>query len=57
MPIMLAWLGAGCSGINAGGSVSPAMFFLPGAKTDPPAAPQAPLALAPASPQLAQVQY
>jgi len=57
MPIMLAWLGAGCSGINAGGSVSPAMFFLPGAKADPPAAPQAPLALAPASPQLAQVQY
>ena len=49
-------LGAGCSGINAGGSVSPAMFFIPGAKTDPPAAPLTPLAVAPASTQLAQVQ-
>jgi hypothetical protein len=37
---MLAFLtlwGAGCSGINASGSVSPASFFLPGLmKADPP---------------------
>ena len=38
---MLAFVllaGAGCSGINASGSVSPASFFLPGLmKADPPA--------------------
>jgi hypothetical protein len=33
--LMLA--GAGCSGINTGGSVSPATFLLPGLlKADPP---------------------
>ncbi|MFZ0827843.1 MAG: hypothetical protein WAO02_10515 [Verrucomicrobiia bacterium] len=40
-------LGTGCSGINAGGSVSPATFFLPGLmKADPPAATPAPVAAA-----------
>jgi len=38
---MLAFMlaaGTGCSGINAGGSVSPATFLLPGLmKTDAPA--------------------
>jgi len=34
----VAMAGAGCSGINIGGSVSPATFFLPGAKADPPPA-------------------
>ncbi|HXT40914.1 MAG TPA: hypothetical protein VN887_12950 [Candidatus Angelobacter sp.] len=35
-----ALLGAGCSGINATGSVSPATFLLPGfMQTDPPKAP------------------
>jgi hypothetical protein len=39
-------LGAGCSGINTGGSVSPASFFLPGLmKADPPAATNAPVAV------------
>jgi hypothetical protein len=34
---VLALSGVGCSGINAGGSVSPATFFLPGLlKADPP---------------------
>ena len=46
---MLAFVtlwGAGCSGINAGGSVSPATFFLPGVKADPsPAATNAPVAV------------
>jgi hypothetical protein len=36
---VLALSGAGCSGINAGGSVSPATFLLPGLmKADPPKA-------------------
>ena len=43
-----ALLGAGCSGINASGSVSPASFFIPGAKADPlPAAAPAPVVAAP----------
>jgi hypothetical protein len=45
---MLAFVllsGAGCSGINASGSVSPASFFLPGLmKADPPATNPAPVA-------------
>jgi len=46
---MLAFVtlwGAGCSGINASGSASPASFFLPGLlKADPsPAATNAPVA-------------
>ena len=48
-------LGAGCSGINVGGSVSPASFFIPGAKADPvPATAPAPVAAAPGI-QFAQV--
>ena len=47
MLVLLALFGAGCSGINAGGSVSPASFFLPGLmKADPPAATPAPVAAA-----------
>ena len=51
-------LGAGCSGINAGGSVSPASFFMPGLmKADPPAAtPGAGGGVRPVSPQLAQAR-
>ncbi len=45
---MLAFLthwGVGCSGINAGGSISPASFFIPGVKADPlPGATPAPFA-------------
>jgi hypothetical protein len=48
---MLAFVllaGAGCSGINAGGSISPATFFLPGIlKADPPVANPAPVAAVP----------
>ncbi|HEY3931206.1 MAG TPA: hypothetical protein VGM58_02435 [Verrucomicrobiae bacterium] len=37
MLLTLALFGAGCSGINAGTSVSPASFFLPGLlKADSP---------------------
>jgi hypothetical protein len=43
LPVVLGLFGAGCSGINAGGSVSPAMFFIPGAKADPAPAPDGPL--------------
>ena len=40
----VALWGAGCSGINASGSVSPATFFLPGLmKADPPATTNAPV--------------
>ena len=45
LAFMTLW-GAGCSGINAGGSVSPASFFLPGLmKDDPPAGAPAPVAV------------
>jgi len=57
---MLAFLtlfGAGCSGINAGTTVSPASFFLPGLlKTDPPAAINAPVAVSAPVQQLAQAR-
>jgi hypothetical protein len=37
MLMALALFGAGCSGINAGTTISPASFFLPGIlKADPP---------------------
>ncbi len=40
-------LGAGCSGINAGGNVSPGSFFIPGLiKANPPAATPSPVAAA-----------
>jgi hypothetical protein len=39
MPAVFALVGAGCSGVNTSGSVSPIDFFLPGAghflKADP----------------------
>jgi hypothetical protein len=57
---MLAFLtlfGAGCSGINASTSVSPASFFLPGLmKIDPPAATNAPVAVSAPFQQLAQAR-
>ena len=49
-----AVLGAGCSGVNAGGSVSPALFFMPGAMVDPP--PMAPAPVAAATPFILFVQ-
>ena len=57
---MLAFLtlfGAGCSGINASTSISPASFFLPGLlKADPPAATNAPVAVSAPVQQLAQAR-
>jgi hypothetical protein len=57
---MLAFLtlfGAGCSGINASTSVSPASFFLPGLmKADPPGATNAPVAVSAPFQQLAQAR-
>ena len=57
---MLAFLtlfGAGCSGINAGTTVSPASFFLPGLlKADPPAATNAPVAVSAPFQQFAQAR-
>jgi hypothetical protein len=50
----LALLGAGCGGINASQSVSPASFFLPGImRNDPPAQTNAPVALAEPAVELA----
>ena len=47
-------LGTGCSGINVGGSASPAMFFIPGAKAAPsPTGAPAPVAVTAPSLQLA----
>jgi hypothetical protein len=49
--------GAGCSGINAGGSVSPATFFLPGImKADPAPSPDAPVFASAPSVELALAQ-
>ena len=60
MPVLLAalgFLGAGCGGINASQSVSPASFFLPGLlKADPPVATNAPVAMNDLSHQLAQAR-
>ncbi|HZL78853.1 MAG TPA: hypothetical protein VFC17_08370 [Candidatus Limnocylindrales bacterium] len=56
MIVALAVFSAGCSGINAGTSVSPASFFLPGImKTDPPAT-NPPVLLVKNSVQLATVR-
>jgi hypothetical protein len=53
LAFMTLWV-AGCSGINAGGSVSPATFFIPGLmKAEPPAATPAPMAATVPSTQLA----
>jgi hypothetical protein len=57
VPVAVALLAAGCSGINTGASVSPASFFLPGIlKNDPPAATNAPVALTETSVQLVSVK-
>jgi hypothetical protein len=57
LAVALVLSGAGCSGINAGGSVSPASFFLPGLmKADPPAATNAPVAVSLPPWLLAQAQ-
>jgi len=54
---MLAFMAlgfVGCSGINAGTSVSPATFILPGLmKADPPTAAPAPVAGSDSLPQFA----
>jgi hypothetical protein len=57
VPAALALLGAGCGGVNASQSVSPASFFLPGIlRADPPAATNAPVALSDTSNQFAQAR-
>jgi hypothetical protein len=57
MLVFLTLFGAGCSGINASTSVSPATFFLPGLmKADPPAATNAPVAVSAPFQQLAQTR-
>jgi hypothetical protein len=57
IPASLALLGAGCGGINASQSVSPASFFLPGImKADPPVATNSLVALPDISNQLAQAR-
>jgi hypothetical protein len=57
LPAALALFGAGCGGINASQSVSPASFFLPGIlRADPPAATNAPVAVTDLSNQLAQAR-
>lgn len=53
----LALFGAGCGGINASQSVSPASFFLPGIlKVGSPAVTNAPVAMSDMSNQLAQAR-
>jgi len=53
----LALCSAGCAGINASESVSPASFFLPGImRADPPAATNALVAVSDMSNQLAQAR-
>jgi len=57
IPAVLALVGAGCGGINASQSVSPASFFLPGImRADPPVATNAPVAISDVSNQLAQAR-
>jgi len=57
IPAVLALVGAGCSGINAGQSISPASFFLPGIlRADPPVATNATVAVSEMSNQLAQAR-
>jgi len=53
----LALFSAGCAGINASESISPASFFLPGLmKVDPPAATNGLVAVSDMSNQLAQAR-
>jgi hypothetical protein len=57
MLAFVALWGAGCSGINTSGSVSPASFFIPGLmKADPPAAANTPMALSAPFQQLARAR-
>jgi hypothetical protein len=57
MLVFVTLSSAGCSGINAGTSVSPASFFLPGLmKADPPPATDAPVAMSAPCQQLAQAR-
>jgi len=57
MLVFLTLFSAGCSGINASGSVSPATFLLPGLmKADPPSATDAPVAVSAPFQQLAQAR-
>jgi hypothetical protein len=57
IPAVFALFGAGCAGINASESVSPASFFLPGImKADFPADATAPVAVSDMSIQLAQAR-
>ena len=45
IPAAFVLFGAGCGGVNTGGSVSPASFFLPGLmRNDAPVATNAPVA-------------
>ena len=55
MLVFLTLAGAGCAGINAGTSVSPATFLLPGLmKANPTSATNAPVAVSAPFQQLAQ---
>ena len=57
MLVFVTLAGAGCSGINAGTSVSPASFFIPGLlRADPPPATDAPVAVSAPCQQLAQAR-
>jgi hypothetical protein len=57
MLVFVTLAGAGCSGINAGTSVSPASFFMPGLlKADPPPATDSPVAVSAPRQQLAQAR-
>jgi hypothetical protein len=57
MLVFLTLFSAGCSGINAGTTVSPASFFLPGLlKANPPTATNAPVAVSAQFQQLAQAR-
>ena len=56
MLVFVTLASAGCGGINAGTTVSPASFFLPGLmKADPPAT-NAPVAVSAPFQQLAQAR-
>jgi hypothetical protein len=57
MLVFVTLASAGCSGINAGTTVSPASFFLPGLlKADPLSATNAPVAVSAPFQQLAQAR-
>jgi hypothetical protein len=57
MLVFVTLASAGCGGINAGTTVSPASFFLPGLlKADPQSATNAPVAVSAPFQQLAQAR-